>query len=1195
MTCPRRASTWQVNACYHTAEHANTPCNIESLACPSSRRIEGSRNVVGAVEPCATPAGNYRSKHWRPSVKQAAGCHRPPHPTRRAMDSVAPLIRAFYGAQTSPADRQHVHDRLLESLSTDACVEAADEHIARCTAALAAPAANASPDSLVLHYALHAIETRVRTGFDATAQRTRKVLLEHLINFVVAALAWNMQVSGAQNHQGATIPLPMHVVMKAARVAVELGKREWVSDSTTAFPRVALALIDQNGHSATSLPRIYAGIVILTTLVDDALDSSRADVRASDRVALNQRIASIADGVVAALEIGLRISGPGLPSTVPAAAARTVGSIARVAPSAAASAVDILRRRSSGLGSCDVVGAETLGVLAELYGESKVSLPGPWKVVLRHLTEILNPVAMGEAALGDGETVVLFRKRLTMYAEAVLCRCVGSEAGSADMEHVLNGLMGATMRWAKESPSALPDALDAWMNILEVVEDGDVSANGLVTTAYGALSRLCVECCMFSSNGGVLNSLESADSDEDENGSVVEFEFGGRPENAEVLASMACSPAVYALMSSSLQVSKPPGGEEDVEGGELGVVSRETFIGKCVEALSSISRVFPDTVAMQVVDLCVRTLSLSIPPEEGAVAQVLCDMDSAVTLACAVSGMLPVGSTSACALANAVVRVFAQSPICRYGQDSPSAKAERGPWRVGLDVKLLQAASALAPTMAASSWADGPGICNSFIQATRSFLCRSESPRPLGIAAALLLLSIGELSREGPRFRSEPPISADIVRRAPSLAVACLGFVGIVRWAVEGAKASGNGQRGSVVPEVWPPRMCALQQCCGTVLSSYIAACSKLPADVDALAVREVARGVVLVWSMFSCLYEESSGCKDAVWAAVAGESCAKTLSGLRVLCEITSPSDSSAALRLGEDEIRFVQSVIGVMIGALGCALRVFRRQVAAEAPTLAQDVISAGLKAAKNDSSPHLARALLSALREQLGDGFSKDKEHLVAPAVELALQCLSGDIDVTVAAVSVLAEALTRHWPMFWPGDVATHLGDCSPVTPRSSIAQSPPNDAVQKVYLAAFGGIIGAVRHTEAAVSREGMLALERIDASRKLYSRAGAFQAVGGGVATIGACIGAMWASPLVAEEACGVVWGVGRADWNSLYGGGGSLYGAVCGLQACSDSQAAGLVQEFGQPTDRPTFTRALVALVNDLRYTKTMNSGPSM
>lgn len=139
---------------------------------------------------------------------------------------------------------------------------------------------------------------------------------------------------------------------------MELGKRQWVADTTSTFPQTVLSLIDQNGHTVSSLPRIYAGMALLTILVDDALDVSRADVRAADRLALNRRIASIADAVVAALEVGLRIGGPGLLPDVPAAAVRTVGSIMRVAPASAPAAMRLLRRRTDGRQCCDVVDAE---------------------------------------------------------------------------------------------------------------------------------------------------------------------------------------------------------------------------------------------------------------------------------------------------------------------------------------------------------------------------------------------------------------------------------------------------------------------------------------------------------------------------------------------------------------------------------------------------------------------------------------------------------------------------------------------------------------------------------------------------------------------------------------------------------------------------------------------------------------------
>lgn len=1104
------------------------------------------------------------------------------------MEAIAPLVHAFYSPHLSEADRHAVHVRLLASLSTDACVEAADAHIVQCAATLLAadaPSGTAPPDPLVLHYALHAIEARVRSGFAATPPSTRGALLGHLVDFVVAAFAWNTRKPAGQSSSAA---LPAHVVTKAARATVELGKREWVADATCAFPRVVLALVDQSGHTASSLPRIFAGMLILTVLVDDALDTSRADVLAADRAALGRRIGTIADGIVAALEIGLRISGPGLPSTVPAAAARTVGSLTRVAPVVASNAIAVLRRRSAGRMCCDLVGAETLGVLAELYGESQVALPGPWQPVLAHLADLLNPVAMGETARGGDEATALFRKRLTAYTEAVLCRCIAGEAGSPAMEHVLNGFMGATMRWAREAPSALPDALDAWICVLETVEDGEVAVNALLTAAFGALSGLCAGRCLFATNGDVLRAIESPDDETGEDGDAA---GGGGEEDPEMLADMASRPAAYAAMATVLGSGDGGGDDGGVRlEGDFGVVTRGEYIAKCVEGLVAVARLLPSTVALQAAELSCRTLSSDIPSAASSAREALRDKVTAAVLAHSIAPLLPVESPPARMLTAAVASLFAQSPACKDSCDAAGPAAESWVWPSRLDVNLLRSAATLATTMAAPGWSEGAALASAFVHASRGILLRPDTSRPLAVAASLLLLTIGDLCR-ATVFMHEPPLPPSLVASTRSRAVAGLGAVGVARWALESAKAAGGkGGRGGAAADAWRPHMAALQQSCGALFADHVEACSRGAESMDTAAVERIARGSALAHSMFWCMYGESGDGKDAVWSAVGRQLCAMTASGLRELCRLAS-GDSKAG-RPGEEEGRALLAAISTTIGAVGCALRVFRRQVTAEVPALAQDVIGAGLSAARGGRSPRLARALLTVLREQLGDGFSKDKEHLVAPAVDLAVQSMAGDTDVAAAAVGVLTESLTRHWLMFWPGDVALNRvhGLAAPAAPAPEAGA-----AVRKVYLAAFGGLVAAVRHVDAGVSREGMLALERIQAGRKLYSRTDAFRSIGGGAAATAACVGAMWSSPLVADEACAVVWGVGDADWNAFYGAEGSLIGAVRAIQACSDRQASALVHAFGQPTDRSTFARALAALVNDMRYTAALNKGPSM
>jgi hypothetical protein len=181
-------------------------------------------------------------------------------------------------------------------------------------------------------------------------------------------------------------------------------------------------------------------------------------------------------------------------------------------------AVEVLRRCSMP-GSCDVVATDTLSVLAEIYGEYMITLP------------------------------CSMRDPLASYAEAVLCRAAGKEIDAPEMQAAMNGLMGSTMRWASESPAALPDALLPWEDLPYTACDNNQDSSPLIETSFDALARLCAERCMLSTNGDVLRKLDVADNDEDDDDENDDDEHGSwsdtkYEDNGIMLASSACSPSI---------------------------------------------------------------------------------------------------------------------------------------------------------------------------------------------------------------------------------------------------------------------------------------------------------------------------------------------------------------------------------------------------------------------------------------------------------------------------------------------------------------------------------------------------------------------------------------------------------------------------------------------------------------------------
>jgi hypothetical protein len=1152
------------------------------------------------------------------------------------MDALAPLLHAFYEGDLSPSERGATHERLVAALAEDACAAAADAYVRRWAAALAAvgsgtAAAAAAPDPLLLHYSLHALELRARCAFAATAPRDRALAAVHTADLVVAAFACNRTLAAAdptspcgtsptavgaghgaglasptrayaqnnppsgsptgnacngmpqqqqhghlqmqQGMQQQQQPVPAHVIAKAARVVVELGKREWIADATAEFPRMMLALIDQNGHSAASLPRIFAGMTILTTLVEDALDTSRVDMRASERLILAKRIASIADGVVAALEVGLRMSGPGLPTNTPAAAARTVGSVVRIAHHVAKDAVQVLRRAV--LARYDHVSSESLAVLTELYSESKLPLPGPWSEVLAHLSGLLNPIAMGETAQGHSEALTLYRKRLAGYAEAVLARSIASELETAAMERALNGLMGCTMRWAADSPEVFPDALNAWTGVLEVVEDAEIVPTKLLQTAYGIVVKLCIERCMFSTNSRVLRSLE--DVDEDDMGQNLGDESVNalfNPDLAETIAEIGTNPSALsslAFSSSGIGGDGTVGIEECPVDINVSEVYRADYISKCVDTIALSSRILPATIGWETSTFACSVLTERKWSDDETEDEILADQRTAATIAFTVGPMVPPDSPAAQALMKTVISLLAST--------SSAARVPR------LYTCLLRAATNLVPTLCVTTWSEGPALARLLAQNARLIVTTREVPTPsrsVAVGATIVLLSIGQQCRELV-FAVEPPLTPNMLTTTTHHVVIALGLVGMARWSLSFDKIP-QGQNPS--PGELSGCMAVFQSGWKSVLEQYIRVCMRAPDGLDLGAVLIIAQGATLMRGAFWCVYSESGAFKDMLWGRVARESGDMSIRILRHLCNVLS-SDA-----IDSEAKQTISNCIGILIGFLGCMMRVFRRQLNAEAPMVADEVVAIGLEAAKRSQSPRLARALLLLLREQLGDGFSKEKEYLVGPSVALASQSLDGDLDVAIAGVGVLGEALIRHWLMFWPEDVVSAKGMNGTLADGTGLRVQPASAHNQRTYNQALSGIFSAIARDEPSVSRAGMLVLESIHAARKLYSRNASFRTLGGPLCVVSSCIGAMSGTRAsLADEAVAVIWGVANADWEAFYRNG-MLEQIVRSTGACTEDQVGELVANFGSSTDRPTFSRAVFALVNDLGFYSAMRKG---
>lgn len=1083
------------------------------------------------------------------------------------MDALAPLLRAFYTGALSAEERSSIHSRLLHSLRDPACVSAALDYITQLTATF-----DLAPDPFVLHYALHALEVCARTSFAATPRETRSRLLQLLIDFLVAAHQRNASPASSN-----VTSIPAHAVNKAAAAAVQLGLREWVRDSTHAFPRVVLALIDQNGHTADSLPRILAGIALVTGLVDAAVDASRKDLPSADRATLLRQIRSIADGIVAALEIGMRISGPQFPRQVAVNAVRAVASLVRVEPACAGESVAVLKRCVQG--RSDRMGAEILGVLAELYGEGKAKMPADWEATLGHGAALLEAVAMGETALGHDEDVCVYRLRLVAYGEAVTRRVIALGVQTDALQRILNGFMGVTLRWAGDCPDQFLAALDSWLNILDSLEDAEVESNELLERVYGAVSDLCLQRCMFFTNGQVLGQLEG---DEGEDGGIVsqkgKEEAGATKaifqwdESAEVMAEVASDP----VNISTILFVASDGTSENIEGGEqdddITSCSRAAYVGKCVETLLACTRMSPDRVGGAVSEFVCKVLRMKGEAVAGSANATNADVEDLCTAAHIAYCVLPLFPSN--------------SPRLQSMFEIACELVKADVWKknVKLGIIVLRTTASLTRTLTVATPDVVQRIGSSLIRVAHEVVSLTNIPSKLASAAALLLLSLDKFGRQG-LFRSGPPIDTSVIAGTPHHSVAALGAAAMTRWAIVPEKEAKTSLPVKWSNEEWAVRESGFRGLCMNVFKDFQKASVALGTNQNSWdAVLAIARGTGLFKTMVLCMYSVHGNAADVFWKSTGKgttQDCLNALAALRAQV-------NNAQNGLDADDRRIMCGVMGCVVGAIESALRVCSRQITAEAPGVAGKTIDIILDVANTQSSVRLARAALKLIREQLANGSGLAP----GPGIQLASRTLEqgGEQEVCVAAVGVLVEALKQHWREFWPGDVAGG-GSLSP----ASVAAEEP---VRQLYLVALDGVLRGLRSADLATCRAALLGLQGLDAARRLYSRAAAFRENGAADAVVTECLRIMGAGSeagreSLADEAVQVVWGIAKVDLAEFSSR--VLPGVVRELGGVSDEQGRALVDACSSVKEKPGFVRQVAAFANDFVYLRALNSGPSL
>lgn len=1136
------------------------------------------------------------------------------------MEAIAPALHAFYSNQLRDGDRQALHDRLLSYLDCDACVDAANAYVVKCTSKLGVEGdtvnvSSAEIDPIVLHYALHTLESRMRRSFASTVSEVRNILLKNLVDFVVTVYGWNRACSVSQtghmdSSQIEKISVPHHVVAKAARAAVEIGKREWVIDGSALFPRLVFGLINENGHLALSPPRILGGMLILTILIDDALDISRSDMLSSHRSILTKRIVSVADKLIAALEVGLRVRGPGFPTNVPAAAARSMGSILRVAPNVAVEAVSILKRCVL-MNASDEVGIESLAVLTDVYGESKIPLSESWETTLSHVSGLLEAVALSRDNTLHSEELSLYRKRLIVYAESVLCRCIAIPVAAPMLERSLNALMGVTMRWASVCPASFINVLDTWINMIEALEDSGGEASPLLRTALTALAELCLKACWYSTNGAVLKSLHSNDEEqvsalEDEaRDDTFSFSRLGsiRDDESDVLADIGANPASLSSMASIF--SAVCGGEGLVVTGveespevdfDPCLISAQEYASKCVDTLACVARVLPELIGCAVAEKACAVLTFSFPGHVSATD--LEDVSTACALGFAVSQLFPQDSDCARALIHAAYFRL-RTPSCDFREYRNHM----------LLTRLMRLVTAVSMALSTPQCANREQMLATLSSIARQIVDDPSQRSTVRMAASLMSLALARTYLGDASFW-EAPVSPLSIIRTNNRVISTLGVVGIASATINGPALGTSEQVG------FPLRVSRLASFCGAIYEDFVASCSCDPTRFASDSVAKISRGAYIVRASFRFFDGKPGSCLDAAWGGLCRHLLSSAMSALHLMSEVRDKLLPSC----DDDQRTEFFHAVGILIGCLSCGMRVFARQIKQENANISQEVIGRGITIAKGGGPSRLARSLVVLIRQELVDGFATDKQHLVLPMIELALHSLEGDIDVALTAVSVLGETISHHWLLFWPGDTAASSLEHG--NHNESVRFTASNATFRDAFIRVMHVFLTCLRCGQVGLRRSVLLALDRLDASRKLFSRRAAFRDVGGPIAAVQGCLSSMvpgttqaneaTSANLVADEAASVLWGVGFVDWKLFYGREprndrsvkavtsestekGLLQTGVQALGLCTTEQVALLLTDFGTPTDKPTFCRSVAALANDLSFCSSVNTKVSL
>lgn len=1042
------------------------------------------------------------------------------------MDSLTPQLHAFYTQPLSPQQRQTIHSYLLQTLTSPDYHTAAITFLNSLIQTL--PQSTSPPDPFLLHHALHILETLTRQPLSNTPPLQRTNLLNLLIHFLISAYTKNATTTPP--------PIPPHAISKAAVAAVQLAKREWAHDPNYNFLSTLTSLIHENGHTPNSLPRIFAGLTILTTFVDEVATHTRPDLLAVHKAAVQKLLRLRSRDVLACLEVGARVAGPGLPKSVSVASVRAISALVQIEPSLAPDTIALLARCIDA--RFDEQGAEILGVLADMLGGK---LLVEWPFLIGLLAGVLESVAMGQT-IG-----ALFAARLVAATEALVRRVIRRR--DASLERLLNALMGVTTRWAVHAPAWLPPVLDTWITVLECFEDDNFDG-ALLNTVCTAISKLCLERCMVSTNGDVLKRLDGTTED------VGEVTFGW-DEGAEMMAEIAVDPSALSAM---LFVERD--GIDDANGGDYFdhddgfQTSRCAYVNKCVEVLIAVCAV-NKIIAISVGHIAYRKLQSESAAltNEGANGANMEDFLTALNISYGVAGIAWQESTRARTLLEMFCTMLRKSA-----------------WRswCTLGVTLLRATAEVVRFLPGK---DGAGeIGREIVRMMTEIMNAKDCPGRIASAAALVVISFDKWCGKE-LFSNGPPIDANTICHTTHCSVAELGIGSLVRWAIVPVRNERNLPVRWSDAE-WQARSACLQSLCGIVFADFVRCCKLDKTKMDATALSHVERGSGLIRTMMRAMFGVQGHAGDALWTGVAKDMTSHIVSALRTIGDLASAEDEGNSKRR-------LTGIMGALINCMSGLLNTCRRQCKSQHGQIVGSCVHMTVSVAHQGQDGTLARAAVNLIKEQVcisGD--------LVERGVMLAWQVISnnGDSEACMAAVSVLGEILKRHWSDFWPTNVCAGNGGMT-----NEIAVSSD---IKRVYMCALQGIVSALKSEDVHICHVALLRLQGLHASRRIFSRVEAFLTpVGGEVAR--ECVriagGARDGSAGIAEEATEVLWGIKRED-NKLVR---RVLEEVVKESGVNEEEANRIVVDYDLTITHGSFVSFLSRFVNDCVFWTRMNGGP--